>query len=274
MTKNWLITGASIWLGRGLSERLLARGDGVVATLRKSDAVDDLKAQHDERLKIVACDVTDSGAIRAAVANAFALRERTVLVSNGGYGLFGAAEELSDAQIERQFATNLNRSIQLIRAAIPRLREQGGGRVVQASSEGGQIAYPGFCAYHATTWGIEGSVEALAQEVAAFWIDFVIVEPGPTRTNFVAGLDRAVPLEVHGSTPVRELRRTIDAGYFELANAGKTVDTLLATIDSPSPPFRVALGRSAYESVRAALAKRLAVLEQQKTVALSVMERA
>ncbi|MBB2926604.1 NAD(P)-dependent dehydrogenase (short-subunit alcohol dehydrogenase family) [Paraburkholderia silvatlantica] len=247
----------------------------MVATLRKPGTLDDLKTQHGERLKIVACDVTDSEAIRAAVADAFATRERIdVVVSNAGYGLFGAAEELGDAQIERQIATNLTGSIQLIRAAIARLREQGGGRIVQVSSEGGQIAYPGFSAYHATKWGIEGFVEAVAQEVAAFGIDFVIVAPGPTRTNFGAGLDRAAPLDAYDSTPVRELRRTIDAGYFEFADAGKTVDAMLAAIDSPSPPFRVALGRSAYESVRAALIKRLAVLEPQKAVALSVMEHA
>jgi NAD(P)-dependent dehydrogenase (short-subunit alcohol dehydrogenase family) len=135
--------------------------------------------------------------------------------------LFGAAEELSDEQIERQIATNLTGSIQLIRAAIARLREQGGGRIVQVSSEGGQIAYPGFSAYHATKWGIEGFVEAVAQEVAAFGIDFMIVEPGPTRTNFGAGLDRAVPLDAYDSTPVRELRRTMDAGYFPFATQAK-----------------------------------------------------
>ncbi len=93
--------------------------------------------------------------------------------------------------IEHQIATNLTGAIQLIRAVIPRLRDQGGGRIVQVSSESGQIGYPGFSAYHATKWGIEGFVEAVAQEVAPFGIDFVIVEPGPTRTNFGTGLDRA-----------------------------------------------------------------------------------
>jgi NAD(P)-dependent dehydrogenase (short-subunit alcohol dehydrogenase family) len=275
MSKNWLITGASSGLGRGLSERLLARGDAVVATLRKPGALDDLKRRYGERLRIVGCDVTDSRAIRAAVAEAFAALERIdVVVSNAGYGLFGAAEELSDTQIERQIATNLTGSMQLIRSAIARLREQGGGRIVQVSSEGGQIAYPGFSAYHATKWGIEGFVESVAQEVASFGIDFVIVEPGPTRTNFGLGLDRAAPLDVYDGTPVRQLRRTIDAGYFEFADAGKTVDAMLAAIDAPSAPFRVVLGRSAYGSIRAALTERLAVLEPQQALAHSVMEPA
>ncbi|TDV16696.1 SDR family oxidoreductase [Paraburkholderia caballeronis] len=275
MAKNWLITGASSGLGRGLAERLLARGDGVVATLRKPGALDDLRARHGDLLQVVECDVTDVDAIRAAVAHAFAAKTRIdVVVSNAGYGLFGAAEELSDAQIDRQLATNLTGSIQLIRAVIPRLRGQGGGRIVQVSSEGGRIGYPGFSAYHATKWGIEGFVEAVAKEVGPFGIDFVIVEPGPTRTNFGAGLDRATPMRVYDATPAGEIRRLLDAGYFEFADAGKTVDAMIETIDRPSPPFRLALGKSTYESVRAALVTQLEILDAQKAIALSVMEGA
>ncbi|MGF6414739.1 SDR family oxidoreductase [Paraburkholderia sp. MM5482-R1] len=274
MTKNWLITGASSGLGRGLTEKLLARGDGVVATLRRPGALDDLRKQHGDRLEVVTCDLTNVDAIRAAVAQAFAALARIdVVVSNAGYGLFGAAEELDDTQIARQIETNLTGSIQLIRAVIPRLREQGGGRIVQVSSEGGRIGYPAFSIYHATKWGIEGFVEAAAQEVGPFGIDFVIMEPGPTRTNFGAGLDRAAPMRVYDDTPVGEIRRALDAGYFDFADAAKTVDAMITAIDSPSPPLRLALGKSAYESIRASLTKQLASLEAQKEIALSVMER-
>lgn len=273
MAKNWLITGASSGLGRGLTERLLARGDAVVATVRRPGALDALRAQYPDRLQVVLCDVTNVDAIRAAVAQALAKFGRIdVVVSNAGYGLFGAAEELSDAQIERQIATNLTGAIQLIRAVIPHLREQGGGRIVQVSSEGGQIAYPSFSAYHATKWGIEGFVEAVAKELAPFGIDCVIVQPGATRTNFGTGMDRAVPMSVYDATPVGDIRRSFDAGYFEFADAMKTVDAMIATIDRPRPPLRLALGKSAYESIRAALVKRLAVLDAQKEIALSVME--
>ncbi|MGF6918837.1 SDR family oxidoreductase [Paraburkholderia sp. 40] len=274
MTKNWLITGASSGLGRGLTEKLLARGDGVVATLRRPGALDDLRKQHGDRLEVVTCDLTNVDAIRAAVAQAFAALARIdVVVSNAGYGLFGAAEELDDAQIARQIETNLTGSIQLIRAVIPRLREQGGGRIVQVSSEGGRIGYPAFSIYHATKWGIEGFVEAAAQEVGPFGIDFVIMEPGPTRTNFGAGLDRAAPMRVYDDTPVGEIRCALDAGNFDFADAAKTVDAMITAIDSPSPPLRLALGKSAYESIRASLTKQLASLEAQKEIALSVMER-
>lgn len=275
MSKNWLITGASSGLGRGLAELALARGDSVVATLRKTGALDDLLALHPRRLRIVECDVTDLDAMRRAVAQAFdAFRRIDIVVSNAGYGLFGAAEELSDAQIDRQLATNLTGSMQLIRAVVPRLREQGGGRIVQVSSEGGQIAYPGFGAYHATKWGIEGFVEAVAQEVAPFGIDFVIVEPGPTRTNFGAGLDVAAALPCYAHTPVGEIRRALDEGYFEFADAAKTVEAMLATIDEPNPPQRLVLGKLAYEHIRDALTRRLASVEAQKAIALSVMEDA
>jgi NAD(P)-dependent dehydrogenase (short-subunit alcohol dehydrogenase family) len=274
MNKHWLITGASSGLGRGLVERLLARGDTVAATLRAPGALDELHAAHGERLHILECDLTHPEAIGSSVAEAFAKLQRIdVVVSNAGYGLFGAAEELNDAQIERQIATNLTGSIRFIRAALPYLREQRGGRIVQVSSEGGQIAYPGFSLYHATKWGIEGFVEAVAKEVAPFGIDCLIVEPGPTRTNFGTGLDLAPPMPCYEDTPVGDVRRAFGTSdYFRFADAAKTVDAMIATIDAPHPPFRLALGVSAYESIRAALSERLRAVDAQKEIAVSVME--
>jgi len=179
MSKTWLITGASAGLGRLMTERLLTRGDRVVGTVRREGALADLQTEHGDRLAVTMLDLTDKVGIRAAVDGAFGRMGRIdVAVSNAGYGLFGAAEELTDAEIDHQIATNLTGSIQFIRAAIPHLRRQGGGRIVQVSSEGGQIAYPSFSLYHATKWGIEGFIESVAQEVAPFGIDFIIVEPG------------------------------------------------------------------------------------------------
>jgi NAD(P)-dependent dehydrogenase (short-subunit alcohol dehydrogenase family) len=193
-----------------------------------------------------------------------------VVVSNAGYGLFGAAEEVTDAQIDRQIATNLVGSIQLIRASLPHLRSQGGGRIVQVSSEGGQVAYPNFSLYHATKWGIEGFVEAVAKEVAPFGIDFLLVEPGPTGTNFGAGLDRAVPMPIYDATPAGEIRRALEDGSFEIkGDAARTVDAMIAAADAARPALRLTLGSTAYASVSAALAGRLATLEKQHDVALS-----
>ena len=269
--KTWLITGASSGLGRIMTEKLLRRGDRVIATVRRTDALADLSAAHGELLHVAAMDLTNTAAIRATIDTAFQRFGRIdVIVSNAGYGLFGAAEELTDEQIDRQLATNLTGSIQLIRASIPHLRTQGGGRIVQVSSEGGQIAYPGFSLYHASKWGIEGFVETVAQVVGPFGIDFIIAEPGPTGTNFAVALDRAEPKEVYERTAAGEVRRMIGSGNFKTpGDADNTVEAMIAAADSEQPPLRLTLGSVAYDHIRAALAKRLEALEAQRAVAFS-----
>jgi NAD(P)-dependent dehydrogenase (short-subunit alcohol dehydrogenase family) len=127
--KTWFITGSSSGFGRALTETLLERGNRVAATLRKVSALDDLKEQYGERIWVTPLDVTDTRAVRGVVERAFDQMGRIdVVVNNAGYGLFGAAEEVSDDQIRRQIDTNLIGSIQVIRAALPLLRAQGGGR--------------------------------------------------------------------------------------------------------------------------------------------------
>ncbi|SME98146.1 Short-chain dehydrogenase [Xaviernesmea oryzae] len=271
MTKTWLITGTSSGLGRIMTEKLLDRGDRVIGTARRPDALSDLASAHADRLYVVTLDLMDTAAVRAAIDLAFERVGRIdVVVSNAGYGLFGAGEELSDEQIDRQLATNLIGSIQLIRASLPHLRSQGGGRIVQVSSEGGQIAYPGFSLYHASKWGIEGFVEAVAQEVAPFGIDFIIAEPGPTGTNFGAALDHAEPSEIYEETPAGEVRRLIAGGEFVIrGDAANTVDALIEAADSNHPPLRLALGSTAYENIHGALTKRLKALEAQRDIAFS-----
>jgi len=269
--KTWLITGTSTGLGRLLCEQLLERGDRVIATLRKQGALDDLLALHGDRLQTLTLDVTDTDAITAVVSQAFEAAGRIdVIVSNAGYGLFGAAEEASPEQIERQLATNLTGSIHLIRAVLPHLRAQGGGRIVQVSSEGGQIAYPGFSLYHATKWGIEGFVESVAKEVAPFAIDFVIIEPGPTATHFAEGLDRTTPMACYEATPAGEVRRALATGAFAVkGDAGKTVEALINAADMTHPPLRLTLGSTAYSSISEALAERIRSLEKYRHVTFS-----
>ncbi len=202
MTKTWFISGVSSGLGREMAQQLLARGNVVAGTSRRNGALSDLQQTYGNRLQVLPLELTDVNSIRAAVDAAFErLGAINVVVSNAGYGLVGAAEELSDPQIDQQIATNLVGSIQLIRAVLPHLRAQGGGRIVQISSEGGQIAYPNFSLYHASKWGIEGFIEAVSQEVAPFGIDFIIAEPGPTVTNFREGLVHAEAMAIYGDTP-------------------------------------------------------------------------
>ena len=235
-SKTWLITGTSTGLGRLMTERLLARGDKVIATLRKSGALDDLQAQYNGRLHILLLDVTDTDAVRRTVQQAFDFAGRIdVLVSNAGYGLFGAAEEVSDAQIDRQ------------------------------------IAWPNFSLYHATKWGIEGFIESVAQEVAPFGIDFMIAEPGPTATNFAGGLDIASPMACYDNTPAGEVRRGLAQGTIAInGDALKTVAAIIDAADGEAPPFRLALGSKAYHSINEALNSRLQVLEDTRALALSV----
>jgi len=271
MSKTWFITGTSTGLGRLLTERLLERGDRVIATLRKSGTLNALSEQFGERLQVLTLDMTNIPAMRSRVEEAFSNVGRIdVVVSNAGYGLFGAAEELSDEQIERQIATNLTGSIQLIRAVLPYLRKQKAGRVVQISSEGGQIAYPNFSLYHATKWGIEGFVESVAQEVAPLGIEFMLVEPGPTGTNFAAGLERATPMSCYDNTPAGEVRRAVDGEKFPITgDAQKAVAAIIAAVDAKIMPKRLALGSTAYASIHAALNNRLQQLEEQKLITLA-----
>lgn len=271
MNTTWLVTGSSSGIGKALVEQALERGDRVAATLRKPEALSELKARYPDQLWLVQLDVNDTPAIRHAVQQAFtALGRIDVVVSSAGYALFGAAEEVSDAQIDQQLQTNLVGSIQIIRACLPLLREQGGGRVLQLSSEGGQLAYPNFSLYHASKWAIEGFVESVAQEVAPFGIEFTLVEPGPTRTNFGAALVSPPVMPVYDQTPAGDVRRAVISGEFALTGDPVKMARAMIEVASASPaPKRLLLGSDAYDRVHATLTERLAALEQQQAVARS-----
>lgn len=246
MPQTWLITGASSGFGRGLTEKLLARGDHVAATVRRPEALDDLAAIHGDRLWVATLDVTDMAAVRRTAGQAFAKFGRVdVVVSNAGYGVFGAAEEATDEQVRHQIDTNLVGSIALIRAVLPHLRAQGGGRILQVSSEGGQIAYPAFSLYHATKWGIEGFGEAVAQEVAPFGITLTLVEPGPAGTSFGAGMVRPDILPDYERTPAGDIRRALATGEFKISgDPDKMVDAMIACADTNPAPLCLTLGGS------------------------------
>ncbi len=271
--KTWLITGTSSGFGRSLTELLLERGDRVVATVRQEHALDDLKERYSEQLRVAVLDVTDNQAIRSVVDQAFKdLGAIDVVVNNAGYGLFGAAEEVSDDQITHQFNTNVMGSIQVIRAALPYLRAQGGGRIIQLSSMGGQIAFPALSIYHATKWAIEGFIESLAQEVAPFNIQATLVEPGSARTNFGgSSMIAGEPMSEYDTTPVGYIRQmSQQAGEDSFpGDPVKMAQAIMVSADSEQAPLRLTLGSDAYELVHKNLAARLAALENQKEIAYS-----
>ncbi|WP_161960202.1 SDR family oxidoreductase [Xanthomonas campestris] len=271
MSKTWLITGASSGFGRGLTQTLLARGDRVAATVRRRDALADLQKAHGNALTVLQLDVRDTAAVQAVVAQAFAALGRIdVVISNAGYGTLGAAEAATDAQVRALIDTNLIGSISVIQAALPHLRRQGGGHVVQVSSEGGQIAYPGFSLYHASKWGIEGYVEAVRQEVAGFGIQFTLAEPGPARTNFGAALERTALPPDYANSPVDALLRALDDGSWVITgDPQRMVDAMIACTEQTTPPLRLVMGTAAYHAIHAALSSRLAALEAQRAIAFS-----
>ncbi|MDQ0471317.1 SDR family oxidoreductase [Labrys wisconsinensis] len=273
MSKTWFVTGASSGFGRELAALLLQRGDRVAATVRKADALQDLAAEHGERLWVAILDVTDGAGVRKVIDRAFAeLRRIDVVVSNAGYALLGAAEEVGDAQIERQIDTNLLGSIQVARAAIPHLRQQGGGRIIQISSSVGQAAYPTLGVYAATKWGVEGFFEGTIPEVAPFGIEVTLVEPGASRTNFAtSSADAADALKVYDQTPAGDFRRMVASAGLAMfpGDPRKVASAIIASADQSPAPKRLTLGSDAYALVHAALTERLAALEAQKALAHS-----
>lgn len=269
--KTWFITGTSTGLGRILTEKLLAQGHRVAATARKPESLDDLKARYKDLLWVSALDVTDTRKIRQVVKKAFdTLGEIDVIVNNAGYALFCAAEEASDEQISQQMDTNVTGSIQVIRAALPYLREQGHGHILQISSAGGQTTYPNFSYYHASKWAMEGFCEALAKEVAPLNIAVTIVEPGAHETSFATGMITAPVLEAYDKTFTGDMRRAVLAGGFSVkGNIDRSIQSTIDCVTITPAPLRLALGGDAYRDIRAALVARLEELDKQKDIALA-----
>jgi NAD(P)-dependent dehydrogenase (short-subunit alcohol dehydrogenase family) len=270
--RHWLITGANSGFGRLMAEQLLAKGDKVACTVRDIASMGELKARHGDALHVQKLDLTDFADIRPVVDTAFAAMGRIdVVVSNAGYGLLGAAEEATDDQVLHQLQTNLTGSIQLIRSALPHLRKQQGGRILQLSTVGGQATFPGGSMYHAGKWGVEGFVDSLAQEVAVFGIGCTLVEPGGARTNFRYGSSRVGPkITAYDASPSRHVNRMLEEGTaVAIGDPAKMVERMIASVDQNPAPRRLALGSDAYTVMHRQLSERLAALEAQRDLAFS-----
>ncbi len=217
-------------------------------------------------------DVRDTGKMRETVNRTVVDFSRIdVLVSNAGYGLFGAAEELSDEQIDAMIATNLTASIQLIRAVLPHMRTAGRGRIIQLSSYGGQVAFPGNSLYHATKWGIEGFVESVAREVAPFGIGMTLVEPGGARTEFRYSSARVAELmPAYDNNPAHNFLSMLDpAKGLAPGDPARMAARIIQSVDMEPAPMRMVLGSAALESTQGVLHKRITDFEAQKELAAS-----
>lgn len=261
MSKTWLITGISSGFGKALTEQLLAKGDTVVGTVRtEKDDIKALAKQYPDTLDVQHLDVTDVDEIRQVVDNAVKNHGKIdVLINNAGYGLFGAAEELSDKDINLILATDLTGSIQMIRAVIPYMRKQGGGRIIQISSYGGQVAYPGNSLYHAAKFGIEGFCESVAQEVAPFNIGVSIIEPGGARTEFRYGSAHVAKLmPEYDDTPTHAFLKMLDpANGLAPGDPDKMASRIIETVDQDPAPLHVVLGSQALQATIDRLTDRL-----------------
>lgn len=272
MAKHWFITGVSSGFGRALAEQLLAGGARVTGTARNVEAAADLASRYGERFSPRPLDVTDRAQVVRVVDESFAAAGRIdVIVNNAGYGLFGAAEELTDTQIDDIIATNLTGSIDVVRAALPHLRRQGGGRIIQLSSYGGQVAFPGTSMYHATKWGIEGFMESVAHEVAPFGIGVTIVQPGGARTDFRSRSAAVAPLlPEYDGTPARGALAILgEDGPPAPGDPVRMARQIIACADETPAPLRLLLGSHAWRTTVAVLRGRLEALERQESVAAS-----
>jgi len=271
--RTWLITGVSSGFGRELTGQLLARGDRVVGTVRDTAKVTELVERYPDTFRAEVLDVTDTAAVRVVVDRSFAALGRIdAVISNAGYGLFGAAEELTDQQVDHMIATNLTGAIQLIRSALPHLRAQGGGRIIQISSYGGQVAFPGNSMYHATKWGIEGFAESVAEEVASFGIGVTIVEPGGARTEFRYGSAQVADLmPAYDETPAHSFLAMLDPATGGLApgDPARMAARIIESVEIEPAPLRLLLGSQALESTLATLRNRIAGFEAQARLAAS-----
>jgi NAD(P)-dependent dehydrogenase (short-subunit alcohol dehydrogenase family) len=270
--RTWLITGVSSGFGRELTTQLLRRGDSVVGTVRRPDSVAGLVAAHTETFRAETLDVTDIGAVREVVDRTFAeLGRIDVVISNAGYGLFGAAEELTDEQVQRVLDTNLLGSIAVIRAALPHLRAQGGGRIVQISTYGGQVAFAGNSLYHASKWGIEGFCESVAHEVGPFGIGLTIVEPGGARTEFRYGSAQvATPMPEYEGNPAHAFQSMLDPkSGLAPGDPALMAARIIESVSVEPAPLRLVLGSQALQTTIDVLRQRLVGFEAQRELAAS-----
>jgi len=270
--RTWLITGVSSGFGREMTIQLLESGNKVIGTVRDMSKVADLIEKYSDTFVGELLDVTDVKAIGELVDRSFIKHEKIdVVVNNAGYGLFGAAEELSDEEVNHMIATNLTGSIQLIRAVIPHLRTQGEGRIIQISSYGGQVAFPGNSMYHATKFGIEGFCESVAQEVSAFNIGVTIVEPGGARTEFRYGSAKVAKLmPEYDGNPAHAFLNMLDASkVLAPGDPVKMAARIIESVDRNPAPMRMVLGSQALTSTISTLEARVADFKSQKELAAS-----
>jgi NAD(P)-dependent dehydrogenase (short-subunit alcohol dehydrogenase family) len=266
--KTWFITGTSRGFGREWAIAALDRGDKVAATARNVATLDDLVAKYGDAILPIELDVTDREAAFAAVRQAHERFGRLdVVVNNAGYGHFGMIEEVTEDEIRAQLETNVLGAVWVTQAALPYLREQGSGHILQVSSIGGVSAFMETGAYHASKWALEGFSQSLSQEVAGFGIKVTLIEPAGYSTDWSgSSAKHSTPLPAYDS--VRDAAaRTRAQRYTAPGNPVATRDAILRVVDSDNPPLRLFLGEAPLRIAVADYGSRLSTWAQWQQVA-------
>jgi NAD(P)-dependent dehydrogenase (short-subunit alcohol dehydrogenase family) len=267
--KVWFITGTSRGFGREWATAALERGDRVVATARKLDALKDLAEKYPTTMLPLELDVTNKAAVTAAVDQGYEhFGHLDVVINNAGYGLFGMIEEVSEALARAQMETNFFGALWVTQAALPHLRAQKSGHIIQVSSIGGITAFPSIGLYNASKWALEGFSQALALEVRAFGIRVTLLEPGPFETDWSgSSAAHAEPLPAYDT-----LRKVVTAG--RKAASGKRGDptatrsAILKVVDADKPPLRVFFGDAPLDMASADYEARLKTWQEWQPVSL------
>lgn len=267
MSKVWFITGASKGFGREWAEAALERGDRVAATARQLDTLDALVDKYAGAVLPIRLDVTDRPADFEAVARAAEYFGRLdVVVNNAGYGHFGMIEELTEEETRAQLETNLFGALWVTQAALPIMRDQGSGHIIQVSSIGGISAFPTVGAYHASKWALEGFSQSLSQEVAGFGIKVTLIEPGGFSTDW-SGPSARRSQENPAYHDVREVAKNRPSA----ASPGDPVATrgaILKVVDADEPPLRIFFGMTPLEIATKDYESRLATWNRWQPVSV------
>jgi NAD(P)-dependent dehydrogenase (short-subunit alcohol dehydrogenase family) len=265
-SKVWFITGSSRGFGRIWAEAALRRGDRVAATARDVASLEDLTEKYGDLVHTIELDVTDKAAVDAAVQGAAEhFGSLDVVVNNAGYGYFGTVEEIGEDEARAQFETNVFGALWVTKAAVPIMRAQGSGHLIQVSSISGVNAYPGLGVYNATKWALEGLSQSLAAEVAPFGVHVTLVEPVGYSTEWAgSSAEFAEPLEAY--------QHVRDAGAKNPAvlrpgDPQATAAAILAVVDSDEPPLRCFFGDWALAHTKEEYERRIATWEQWDEVA-------
>jgi len=265
--KVWFITGTSRGFGRVWAQAALARGDRVAATARDVKTLAPLVEQYGDLVAPLALDVTDKAAASAAIAFTHERFGRLdVVVNNAGYGLFGTIEEVNESEARAQLETNLFGALWVTQAALPFMRAQGSGHIIQVSSIGGVNAFPTVGLYHASKWGLEGFSQSLAAEVAGFGIKVTIVEPGGYATDWGgASAKRATQMKIYEGAreKIAAVRSSAAPG-----DPNATGPAILKVVDATDPPLRIFLGSGGLPMTRAEYARRLETWQKWNDVSV------